>query len=119
MHGTCVDLKGSGILIIGRSGSGKSSLAVDLLALGASLVADDQCNLIIKNDGIRISKPASLPNSIEMRGIGLVSVPMIMQTNLDWVVNWTKLRQSACQIGNLRTLEVIVFPQFLVKIWMI
>ena len=45
------------------------------------------CNLIIKNDGIRISKPASLPNSIEMRGIGLVSVPMIMQTNLDWVVN--------------------------------
>ena len=87
MHGTCVDLKGSGILIIGRSGSGKSSLAVDLLALGASLVADDQCNLIIKNDGIRISKPASLPNSIEMRGIGLVSVPMIMQTNLDWVVN--------------------------------
>ena len=28
-----------------------------------------------------------MPNSIEMRGIGLVSVPMIIQTNLDWVVN--------------------------------
>jgi HPr kinase/phosphorylase len=87
MHGTCVDLKGSGILIVGRSGSGKSSLAVGLLALGASLVADDQCVLVSKNDRIQISKPASLPNSIEMRGIGLVSVPIIIQTNLDWVVN--------------------------------
>lgn len=87
MHGTCVDLKGSGILIVGRSGAGKSSLAVGLLALGASLVADDQCELVSKNDGIRISKPAALPNSIEMRGVGLVSVPMSIQTNLDWVVN--------------------------------
>ena len=87
IHATCVDVKGSGVLIVGRSGAGKSSLAVGMLALGSSLVADDQCELLVKNKGISISKPASLPNSIEMRGIGLVSVPMIMQTNLDWVVN--------------------------------
>ena len=87
MHATCVDINGSGVLIIGRSGSGKSSLAINLLALGSKLVADDQCELVKKNNSFRIFKPASLPNSIEIRGIGLVSVPMIVETSLDWVVN--------------------------------
>ena len=87
MHATCVDINGSGVLIVGRSGSGKSSLAINLLALGSKLVADDQCELVKKNNKIRISKPASLPNSIEIRGVGLVSVPMVVETSLDWVVN--------------------------------
>ena len=87
MHATCVDVNGSGVLIIGRSGSGKSSLAINLLALGSTLVADDQCKLVRKNNRYRISKPASLPKSIEIRGVGLVSVPMVNETNLDWVVN--------------------------------
>ena len=87
MHATCVDVNGSGVLIIGRSGSGKSSLAINLVALGSTLVADDQCELVRKNNGCRVSKPVSLPKSIEMRGVGLVSVPMVNETNLDWVVN--------------------------------
>ena len=87
MHATCVDVNGSGVLIIWRSGSGKSSLAINLLALGSTLVADDQCKLVRKNNRYRISKPASLPKSIEIRGVGLVSVPMVNETNLDWVVN--------------------------------
>ena len=82
-----MDINGSGVLIIGRSGSGKSSLAINLLALGAKLVADDQCELVKKNNRYRILKPASLPNSIEIRGIGLVSVPTVVETKLDWVVN--------------------------------
>ena len=87
MHATCVDVNGSGVLIIGRSGSGKSSLAINLVALGSTLVADDQCELVRKNNGCRVSKPVSLPKGIEMRGVGLVSVPMVNETNLDWVVN--------------------------------
>ena len=87
MHATCVDINGSGVLIVGRSGSGKSSLAINLLALGSKLVADDQCELVKKNNRYRILKPASLPNSIEIRGIGLVSVPTVVETTLDWVVN--------------------------------
>ena len=50
MHATCVDVNGSGVLIIGRPGSGKSSIAINLLALGATLVADDQCELVRKNN---------------------------------------------------------------------
>ena len=94
MHATCVDVNGSGVLIVGRSGSGKSSLAINLLALGSKLVADDQCELMRKNNGFRISKPASLPKSIEIRGVGLVSVPMVKETSLDWVVNMDEVEKE-------------------------
>jgi HPr kinase/phosphorylase len=94
MHATCVDVNGSGVLIVGRSGSGKSSLAINLLALGSTLVADDQCELVRKNNRFRISKPASLPKSIEIRGIGLVSVPMVNETSLDWIVNMDEVEKE-------------------------
>ena len=94
MHASCVDVNGSGVLIVGRSGSGKSSLAINLLALGSKLVADDQCELIRKSNGFRISKPASLPKSIEIRGVGLVSVPMVKETSLDWVVNMDEVEKE-------------------------
>ena len=94
MHASCVDVNGSGVLIVGRSGSGKSSLAINLLALGSKLVADDQCELVRKDDGFRISKPASLPKSIEIRGVGLISVPMINETRLDWVVNMDEVEKE-------------------------
>ena len=94
MHASCVDVNGSGVLIVGRSGSGKSSLAINLLALGSKLVADDQCELIRKNNGFSISKPDSLPKSIEIRGVGLVSVPMVNETSLDWVVNMDQVEKE-------------------------
>ena len=94
MHASCVDVNGSGVLIVGRSGSGKSSLAINLLALGSTLVADDQCELVRKNNRFCISKPASLPKSIEIRGIGLISVPMIDETSLDWVVNMDEVEKE-------------------------
>ena len=104
MHATCVDINGSGVLIVGSSGSGKSSLAINLLALGSTLVADDQCKLVKKNNRIRISKPASLPNSIEIRGVGLVSVPMVVETSLDWVVNMDEAEKE--RMPDLRFTEI-------------
>ena len=104
MHATCVDINGSGVLIVGRSGSGKSSLAINLLALGSKLVADDQCELVKKNNRFSVSKPASLPNSIEIRGIGLVSVPMVIETSLDWVVNMDEAEKK--RMPDLRFTEI-------------
>ena len=94
MHASCVDVNGSGVLIVGRSGSGKSSLAINLLALGSKLVADDQCELVRINNGFSISKPFSLPKRIEIRGVGLVSVPMVKETSLDWVVNMDEVEKE-------------------------
>ena len=104
MHATCVDVNGSGVLIVGHSGSGKSSLAINLLALGSKLVADDQCELVKKNKKFCVFKPASLPNSIEIRGIGLVSVPMVVETSLDWVVNMDEAEKE--RMPDLRFTEI-------------
>ena len=93
-HATCVDIKGSGDLIVGGSGSGKSGLAIGLIALGASLVADDQCEILIENDKLYVSKPKSLPECIEMRGIGLVSVPTVSRTQLKWVVDMDRVAEE-------------------------
>ena len=99
-----MDINGSGVLILGRSGSGKSSLAINLIALGSKLVADDQCKLVKKNNSFRIFKPASLPNSIEVRGIGLVSVPTVVETRLDWVVNMDEAETE--RMPDLRFTEI-------------
>ena len=104
MHATCVDINGSGVLIVGGSGSGKSSLAINLLALGSKLVADDRCELVKKNNRFSVSKPASLPNSIEIRGVGLVSVPMVVETSLDWVVNMDEAEKE--RMPDLRFTEI-------------
>ena len=104
MHATCVDINDSGVLIVGRSGSGKSSLAINLLALGSKLVADDQCELVKKNNRFSVSKPASLPNSIEIRGIGLLSVPMVVETSLDWVVDMDEVETE--RMPDLRFTEI-------------
>ena len=99
-----MDINGSGVLIVGSSGSGKSSLAINMLALGSKLVADDQCQLVKKNNRFSVSKPASLPNSIEIRGVGLVSVPMVVETSLDWVVNMDEAEKE--RMPDLRFTEI-------------
>ena len=69
-------------------------LAIGLIALGASLVADDQCEILIENDKLHVSKPKSLPECIEMRGIGLVSVPTVLRTQLKWVVDMDRVAEE-------------------------
>ena len=72
MHGTAVALGSAGLLITGRAGAGKSSLALELMALGASLVADDQVVLTRKPEGLLMSAPGTLEGKVEARGIGIM-----------------------------------------------
>ena len=41
IHGTALEIDGKGVLIIGKSKSGKSTTAIQLIALGSKLIADD------------------------------------------------------------------------------
>ena len=45
LHGCMVDMRGVGVLILGKSGSGKSETAIGLIERGASLVADDMVRI--------------------------------------------------------------------------
>lgn len=73
LHATTVALGPSGVLIRGAAGSGKSALALDLIAWGCALVADDRTQLTATPDGPVASCPPALLGLIEARGVGLLN----------------------------------------------
>ncbi len=73
VHASCVAIDGCGLLILGASGSGKSGLALDLMALGATLVSDDRVILSRAGDDLVASAPPAIAGLIEARGIGLLN----------------------------------------------
>jgi len=75
LHASAVALDGRGLLILGPSGSGKSSLALQLMALGCGLVADDRTILKVEGGQLIASCPATILGRIEARGVGILSVP--------------------------------------------
>jgi HPr kinase/phosphorylase len=76
LHGSLLDVHGVGTLLLGPSGIGKSECALELLSRGHRLVADDVLILRKTEDGRVIgSAPESVRHYMEIRGIGIVSVP--------------------------------------------
>ena len=77
LHATAVAIDERGLLITGASGSGKSSLALELISLGATLVADDRvvCHPRAESAVLWLSPPASIAGRIEARGLGLIALP--------------------------------------------
>jgi len=77
IHATCVAWKGTGVLLLGRPGSGKSDLALRLIEAGARLVADDRCNLTRKGRRLVATAPATIKGLIEVRGVGVLHAPAV------------------------------------------
>lgn len=76
LHATAVAVENRGLLIVGASGSGKSSLALELIALGATLIADDKVIVIPNPEGaVWASAPDTTQGLIEARGVGLLATP--------------------------------------------
>lgn len=75
MHGVFVDVLGVGVLILGKSGIGKSECALDLVTKGYRLVADDAV-IIKKMSPTVLFGIASdvIKYHMEVRGLGIVNV---------------------------------------------
>ena len=76
MHGTAVIFGDRGVLITGGSGSGKTMLALALIAqarreeMFARLVSDDQVFLSSHGGRLVCSAPPAISGLIEVRGLG-------------------------------------------------
>lgn len=72
IHATTVAINGRGLVILGPSGAGKSAVALQLMAVGALLVADDRTDLRLSADRLIAQAPQPLLGKIEARGVGIL-----------------------------------------------
>lgn len=75
LHVSCVAREGRAILLSGRSGAGKSDLALRLIDRGAALVSDDYTVLKRVDGHLVACAPANIAGKIEVRGLGILSYP--------------------------------------------
>jgi len=87
VHGTSVVWKGAALLLRGPSGSGKSDLALRLIEADGQLIADDQTALALQDGRLLASSPPPISGLLEIRGVGLVEVPVAPPTPLELVVD--------------------------------
>jgi HPr kinase/phosphorylase len=75
LHASCVDLSGTGVVLVGPSGSGKSDLALRLIDGGARLIADDLVVIERTGDQLTARSPEAIAGLIEVRGLGIRRLP--------------------------------------------
>ena len=82
LHASCVAKDGRAILISGRSGSGKSDLALRLIDRGADLVSDDYT--IVRRVGGKLvaSAPENIRNKLEIRGLGILEFQTVTDASV-------------------------------------
>ena len=80
-HGVLINLYNVGVLLLVKSGIGKSECVIELLNKGARLVSDDM--VIIQNiQGSLVGKaPEQTKELIEIRGIGIINIKEIFGYN--------------------------------------
>ena len=124
-HGTAIAVGPNAVLIRGRSGSGKSDLALRCLNLPIGplvtdrvlLVADDQVALEHDAMGLLVKSPAQIRGKIEVRGVGIVTVETIEQARLCLVADLVAPGQidrmpepQMCDIDGVVVPRILVAP---------
>lgn len=87
LHASAVSIDGAVVLITGGAGSGKSSLALALMSLGAALIADDRVQLTRVGNQIMADSPDSIRGKIEARFVGILNAKAIGPLPLALVVD--------------------------------
>ena len=74
LHGVLMGMYGIGVLVLGKSGIGKSECALDLIARGHRLISDDQIILKKIGDSLVGSSPELTREHLEIRGLGIINI---------------------------------------------
>jgi len=121
LHATTLDFKGYGVLLSGASGSGKSGLGLQLMALGMRLVSDDCTVLEKQGQTIVASSPEATVGMIEARGLGLLNADSVSSTQVRLFVDLDHIEKDrfppvrsrellGSQIPCLRKVDAAYFP---------
>lgn len=108
LHGTAVALEGRALLIRGASGSGKSALALELMALGSALVADDRVRVERRNEALILSAPEAIRGLIEARGVGILRAETVPEAKLAAIVDLD--REESARLPEIRHETLLSCP---------
>lgn len=113
-HASCVQLKGGAVLLAGPSGAGKSDLALRLIHEGGRLVGDDYVNLEVAEGRLIASAPAAIRGKIEVRGVGIVTVPCVERAAVRCLISLTATRDEVERLPEPARVEVagVALPAF-------
>ena len=114
LHASCVAKNGRAILLSGRSGAGKSDLALRLIDRGAVLVSDDYT--VVRRVGGRLlaSPPATTAGKMEVRGLGIMSfehkadIPVCLMVDLSREVVRMPDQAEAISIAGMKVPVVVL-----------
>ena len=112
LHATTVAIGDRAVLIVGRSGSGKSDLALRLIDRGAVLVSDDYTEVFRSGDEVYARPPETIAGRIEIRGVGVTEIAYITDIRvglcvmLDEVVERMPMQYRSSTIAGI---EVPIF----------
>lgn len=95
VHGSLCQVHGSGVLLRGAPGVGKSWLCLQLLQRGHALVADDCVVLEAQADCVYGQPPTEGAPQLALRGVGIVDVATAFGAQawvaggqrIDWVID--------------------------------
>lgn len=112
IHASCISLDGRGILFLGASGAGKSDLSLRLItSFGAKLVADDRVDIKITNDKVIAAAPDILKGLLEVRGVGIISLPPQDSVEVNLVVNLTTAQLERLPEKSFYEIAGVSLPQ--------
>lgn len=107
LHGDLVEMHGLGVMILGKSGIGKSEAALDLVSHGNRLVADDVVLVrrisptMLRGRGAKL-----LEHHMELRGVGVIDIEALFGTlatleerQIDLVVELTEWPGAPDRLG--------------------
>jgi serine kinase of HPr protein (carbohydrate metabolism regulator) len=111
LHASCVAIGERAVLIAGRSGTGKSDLALRLIDRGAMLVSDDYTEVRRRDRALFATPPARIAGKIEMRGIGIVDMPHLPEAQVALLIDLDAVveRMPEVQTRRLAGVDVPVF----------
>jgi serine kinase of HPr protein (carbohydrate metabolism regulator) len=103
LHASSVAIDGRAVLIEGRSGSGKSDLALRLIDRGATLVSDDYTLLVRRGGALFARAPETIAGRMEVRGIGIVTLPTVADVPVALIV---RLETEVLRMPERRTRRI-------------
>lgn len=112
LHASCIAIDGVAVLIEGRSGAGKSDLALRLIDRGGTLVSDDYTLLHRRDGRLFASAPDTIKGRIEVRGIGIVEMPCVADVPVAALVLIDEHPERMPMLTATRRIAGVDVPQF-------